>query len=184
VTDIQNSRPDRPITGPDTPPQAIQNGEFIADCTRSELRFTAKAFTLIWVRGRMPAASGTIRVQDGKLSGIGEVAAAGVSTGIAARDWHLRTSHYLHAKRHPVIRMAVDDADLVTGTARCLVTVRNTTAPVTMTITHWEVVDGELHLEAAVELDRSPFPMLPPLAGVSRKVRIELIVVARCALPA
>jgi polyisoprenoid-binding protein YceI len=102
-----------------------------------------------------------------------------VSTGIAARDWHLRTSHYLHAKRHPVIRMAVDDADLVTGTARCVVTVRNTTAPVTMTITHWEVVDGELHLEAAVELDRSPFPMLPPLAGVSRKVRVELIVVAR-----
>jgi len=48
-----------------------------------------------------------------------------------------------------------------------------------MTITHWEVDDGELHLEAAVELDRSPFPMLPPLAGVSRRVRIELIVVAR-----
>ena len=179
MADIRNSPPHRAITGPNTSAQEIRDSEFIADCTRSELRFTAKAFTLIWVHGRMPAASGTIRIQHGKLSGIGEIAAAGVSTGIAARDWHLRTSHYLHAKRHPVIRMAVDDADLVTGTARCVVTVRNTTAPVTMTITHWEVVNGELRLEAAVELDRSPFPMLPPLAGVSRKVRVELIVVAR-----
>jgi polyisoprenoid-binding protein YceI len=165
VADVRNSPPHRAITGPNTSAQEIRDGEFIADCTRSELRFTAKAFTLIWVHGRMPAASGTIRIQHGKLSGTGEIAAAGVSTGIAARDWHLRTSHYLHAKRHPVIRMAVDDADLVTGTARCVVTVRNTTAPVTMTITHWEVVDGELHLEAAVELDRQPLPDAPTAGG-------------------
>lgn len=178
MTDIPTSLP-HPPTGAETSAQDIRDGLFLADCARSELRFTAKAFTLVWVRGRMPAASGTIRIQNGKLSGMGEIAATAVSTGVAARDWHLRTSHYLHTRRYPVIRLAVDDADLTTGTACCVVTVRDSSAPVTMTITHWEIVDGELHLEAEVELDRTAFPMLPPLAGVSRKVRAELTVVAR-----
>jgi polyisoprenoid-binding protein YceI len=181
VTDIPTSPPRPTNSGAETSAQDTRGGLFLADCARSELRFTAKAFALVWVRGRMPAASGTIRIRNGKLSGMGEIAATAVSTGIAARDWHLRTSHYLHTRRHPVIRLTVEDADLTTGAARCVVTVRNTAAPVTMTITHWEIVDGELHLEAEVELDRSPFPMLPPWAGVSRKVRAELTVVARSA---
>lgn len=179
MTDVQPSSPRRPAPGPHVSAEAIPAGEFVADPARSELRFKAKAFTLFWVRGRMPAASGTLRIQDGKLSGTGEVAAHAVSTGIGARDWHLRSSHYLHTKCHPVITMRVEDADLASGTVRCAVTVRDTTSAVDLRVTRLEVVDGELHLEAAVELDRSPFPMLPPLAGVSRKVHVELTVVAR-----
>jgi hypothetical protein len=44
-----------------------------------------------------------------------------------------------------------------------------------------EANNASEHADIGGWYDTQPFPMLPPLAGVSRKVRIELIVVARSA---
>jgi polyisoprenoid-binding protein YceI len=74
----------------------IPAGTYQVDPARSELKFRAKAFGLMWVRGRIPVTSGTIRITEGQLEGSGEIGAAEIDTGLAARDWHLRTSHYLH----------------------------------------------------------------------------------------
>lgn len=156
----------------------IPAGSYRADPQRSELRFRAKAFGLLWVRGTIPAVEGTVRIENGRLSGHGVIAASKVDTGLGARDWHLRTSHYLHTSAHPTIALEVDDADITAGRVDCAVTVRGTTSTVPMTIEKLEVTDGDLHLQAGVELDRTPFPMLPPLAGVSRIVHIGLTVVA------
>src|SRR6266568_6799462 len=97
--------------------RAIPPGTYVADSARSQLSFRAKAFGLIWVHGHMPAVGGTIYVSEGQLRGTGEVAAGRISTGLRARDWHLRTRHYLHTARHPNIQLAVDDADIASGHA-------------------------------------------------------------------
>lgn len=154
-------------------------GSYHAVAQRSELRFRAKAFGLIWVDGVMPAAEGTLRIEDGKLSGHGVVAARHVDTGLRARDRHLRSSHYLHTTEHPAITLTVDGADLTSGLAECAVTVRDTTHAVPMTIAALDSDGDVLQLRATVELDRTPFPMLPPAAGVSRTVHVDLTVVAK-----
>lgn len=173
--------PQPPVPRPHLQGAAIPNGDYTADPAESELLFRAKSFALFWVRGSMPAASGTIRITDGNLSGTGTIAADQVTTGVGLRDWHLRSSHYLHSKRYPGLTLAVNDADIDSGRADCTVTVRDTASTVPMTLKSLDVVDGGLRLEAGVELDRTVYPMLPPLAGVSRKVHVDLIVVARSA---
>ena len=161
------------------PAQAIPDGDYVVDAGHSELRFRAKAFGLVWVRGRMPAAEGTIRVREGVFNGEGAVAADRVSTGLGARDWHLRSSHYLHAARHSRVAIAVHDADPATGRADAAVTVRGVTAPLSLRLTDLAWHEGTLRLELAGELDRTPLPMLPPLAGVSRIVHCQLVVETR-----
>lgn len=161
------------------PTPAIPDGDYVVDAARSELRFRAKAFGLAWVRGRMPAVEGTIRVREGVFSGAGTVAADRVSTGLGARDWHLRSSHYLHTARHSRVAIAVDDADPATGLADATLTVRGVTAPLSLRLTDLAWHEGTLRLELAGELDRTPLPMLPPLAGVSRIVHCQLVVEAR-----
>ncbi len=48
-----------------------------------------------------------------------------------------------------------------------------------MTVRGVEIEGDKVTIRAGVDLDRSPFPMLPPLAGVSRIVQTDLTVVAR-----
>jgi polyisoprenoid-binding protein YceI len=106
---------------------AIPPGTYLADSARSQLSIRAKAFGLIWVHGHMPAVGGTIHVSEGRLRGAGEVAASRVSTGLRARDWHLRTRHYLHTTQHPNIQLSVDDADIASGHADFRVIARGKT---------------------------------------------------------
>ncbi len=91
---------------------ALLDGEYEVDLAESELRFKAKAFGVMWVRGRMPVVSGALEVESGRLPGWGAIAADAVKTGIGSRDWHLRTSHYLATSKHPTIRLEVSDGDL------------------------------------------------------------------------
>ena len=86
-----------------TPP----DGVYEVDPEGSRLLFRAKAFALAWVRGTIPVAGGTIRIADGRASGAGELTADRITTGLAPRDWHLRSSHYLHTAKHPRIRVSV-----------------------------------------------------------------------------
>src|SRR3954452_15344156 len=79
------------------------------DTDASELRFRARAFTRFWVRGTMPVAEGSVRFIDGRVTGDGQIAADRLSTGLAPRDWHLRSSHSLHTARHPRIRVSVGE---------------------------------------------------------------------------
>lgn len=157
---------------------AIPSGTYEADPARSRLSFRARAFGLIWVRGGMPAVRGAITVSRGRLRGTGEAAAGSVSTGLRARDWHLRTKHYLHTRRHPTIQLSVEDADIASGHAEARVVVRGNTATVRLELDSVQASDGILRLETHGTIDRSPFGMLPPACGVSRHVHVQLAVVA------
>jgi polyisoprenoid-binding protein YceI len=156
----------------------IPAGTYQVDPARSRLKFRAKAFGLMWVRGRIPVTSGTIRITEGQLEGSGEIGAAEINTGLAARDWHLRTSHYLHTRAHPRIRVSFAGADLGATRADCTVTVRGTPSTVPMRVRRVAFDDGTLRIEADVALDRTPYRMLPPLAGVSRVVHVDVEIAA------
>jgi polyisoprenoid-binding protein YceI len=153
-------------------------GTYAVDTDASQFRFRAKAFTRFWIRGTMPIAEGSVRFTDGRVSGDGQLAADRLTTGLAPRDWHLRSSHYLHTARHPRIRVSVADSP-VGGPFECTVVVRGTSCTVPLTVDAVELEEQTLRVTAHLLLDRRPLPMLPPIAGVSRLVEIELGILAR-----
>jgi polyisoprenoid-binding protein YceI len=160
------------------PRPVLPDGTYDIDPQGSQLRFRAKAFALAWVPGTMPVISGCIYIRDGRVSGSGEIAADQVTTGLAPRDWHLRSSHYLDTARHPRIAVSVGGTGLDAEQFPCTVVVRDTPATVPLDLRAVEIDDGRLRIEAHLVLDRTPFPMLPPIAGVSRRVDVELTLVA------
>jgi polyisoprenoid-binding protein YceI len=150
------------------------DGVYEVDPEGSRLQFRAKAFTLAWVRGTMPVAGGTIRIADGRVTGAGELAADQITTGLAPRDWHLRSSHYLHTAKHPRIRVSVDDVPVGATSVPCTVVVRETSCVTPFEIGTVECAGDVLRVDGRLVLDRTPFPMLPPVAGVSRLVELDL----------
>jgi polyisoprenoid-binding protein YceI len=173
---VSDARITEPASG--GPRQALPDGTYDIDPEGSQLRFRAKAFALAWVRGTMPVMSGCIYVRDGRVSGAGEIAADKVTTGLAPRDWHLRSSHYLGTARHPRIAVSVGGTGLDAEQFPCTVVVRDTPTTVPLDVRAVEIDDGRLRVEAHLVLDRTPFPMLPPIAGVSRHVDVELTLLA------
>jgi polyisoprenoid-binding protein YceI len=167
-----------PESAPLGPRPVLPDGTYEVDPAGSELRFRAKAFALAWVRGSMPVVSGRISIRDGRVSGSGEIAADKVTTGLRPRDWHLRSAHYLGTARHPRIAVSVGDTGLDEGRFPCTVVVRDTPTTVPLDLRSVSFEDGRLRIDAKLELDRTPFPMLPPIAGVSRRVHLELTLVA------
>jgi hypothetical protein len=57
--------------------------------------------------------------------------------------------------------------------------VRGVASSVPLTIQRIECTDGVLHIQAGTALDRTQYPMFPPIAGVSRVINIELSITAR-----
>jgi polyisoprenoid-binding protein YceI len=150
------------------------DGVYEVDAERSRLQFRAKAFALAWVHGTLPVAGGTIRIADGRVSGAGELAADQITTGLAPRDWHLRSSHYLHTARHRRIRVSVDDVPASATSVPCTVVVRGASCVTPFEIGTVEYDGDVLRVDGLLVLDRTPFPMLPPVAGVSRLVHLDL----------
>jgi polyisoprenoid-binding protein YceI len=161
------------------PGVAPHHATYQVDPTQSEVRFCAKSFGLITVRGRIPVVNGVIRVSGDRVRATAEAASGQIDTGLPARDRHLRTSHYLHTEAHPHIRYSVQNATLDAEEITGSLTVCNVTASVTITIDRLELTDGVLHIQARTALDRTPYPMLPPITGVSRVINIELSITAR-----
>lgn len=156
----------------------IPSGTYVVDTERSTVTFRAKAFGLMWVRGRLPLLEGSITIGDGRIAGAGLLAADRIETALAPRDWHLRSAHYLHADKYPTIKVAIDGADLSSQSIPCEVTVRGTTAPTQLQVRSIDAADN-LTITAETTVDRTVYPMLGPWAGVSRRVNLVVELVAR-----
>jgi polyisoprenoid-binding protein YceI len=155
------------------------NAKFLLDPERTTLRFRAKAFLLRWVTGTVRLTSGAISIAHGSISGDGAADAASVSTGLGPRDWHLRTGHYLHSKRHQEVRLRVDGSDLSSRDVDAELEVRGQKVSFPLTISELDARGDELFLKAWGVFDRRGLGMLPPIAGVSRSVDVELNIVAK-----
>ena len=165
-------------TDPTMPTQRLPDGHYTVAAERCIVRFRAKAFGLLWVRGQLPVAAGTFEVRADRVHGAGELAADAIDTGLGPRDWHLRSSHYLRTADHPRIRVRTDAGTLNAPQLTCNVTVRGVEPPVALAVEGVEHEGASVRITLRTALDRSPYPMLPPLAGVSRVVHLEVDLVA------
>ena len=170
--------PDTHSASSDPASATIPAGAYAIDPERSTVTFRAKAFGLMWVRGRIPLLEGSITISDGRITGTGLLAADRIGTALAPRDWHLRSAHYLHTDKHPTIRVAIDGADLSSQSVACEVTVRGTTAPAQLQLRSIEAADT-LDITAETTVDRTVYLMLGPWAGVSRRANLVITLVAR-----
>jgi len=148
------------------------------DPDRSTITFHATAFGLLPVRGTLPIAQGELRVVGDVIRATGEAGTAGIDTGLAPRDWDLRTAHYLDARKHPRIRLTVEDTPLTTGSVPATLTVRGVSASIRLDVHDLATTEDGVRIQASTSLDRTPFPMLPPIAGVSRLIHIAVDITA------
>lgn len=158
---------------------AVADGTYVVDPKLSSVAFRAKAFGIKWVHGKIPVADGVITVSENHMSGTGQLSADRIDTGLRPRDWHLRSSHYLHTAQHPTIAVTIDNVSLLRGRHPCEVTVKGVVSRGELRFETVQSVNNELHVEATMTLDRTVYPMLPPAAGVSRRAFLDITIVAR-----
>jgi polyisoprenoid-binding protein YceI len=158
---------------------SVADGEYIVDVDRTRLTFRAKAFCLTWVSGTLRARSGQIRAQGGTISGRGTADAASVDTRLTIRNWHLRTKHYLHAKRHPEVQLGVEVATIAATEVFADLTVRERDVRFPIRIDHVEAAGDKLTVNLSGTFDRRGLGMLPRFMGVSRLVHLDLEIVAK-----
>ena len=157
---------------------APADGVYVLDARRSRLGFRAKAFCLKWVTGTLGLRSGEVIVESGIVRGHGTADAAAVDTGLKPRDWHLRTSHYLHTAKYPAVRLRVERCHLDSRQADAQLEVRDGVASIPITIDEVRTLGDELRLNISGSFDRRGLGMLPRVAGVSRMVHLDLDLVA------
>lgn len=157
----------------------VPDGAYVVDPKLSRVAFRAKAFGVKWVQGKIPVTEGELTVSENHVRGIGRLSADRIDTGLKPRDWHLRSSHYFHTAQHPTIAVAIDNMSLRRGEHPCEVTVKGVVSRGELSLETVQSVNNELHIEATMTLDRTVYPMLPPVAGVSRLAFLDITVIAR-----
>jgi polyisoprenoid-binding protein YceI len=136
-------------------------GEWTLDPARSTVSLTnGNMWGLVRVRGvfRQVTGHGTVS-PAGQASGVLTVGAASVDTKNARRDAHLRSADFFDSDNYPGITFTLDGIQpsgqgvTVTGT----LSVRGRTRPLTFDGTAAVGGDGEVRLDAAVDINRADF---------------------------
>jgi polyisoprenoid-binding protein YceI len=92
-----------------TTPQALRNvpaaGSYALDPSHSQVTFSARHLMVSKVRGRFPVTSGTLEISaDPQHSSVeATVDVAGVESGDAKRDEHLRSADFFDAEKYPTV---------------------------------------------------------------------------------
>jgi len=135
-------------------------GSWTLDASRSTIGLRSKSmWGLAPVKGVFRQVSGTGTVSPaGEVSGAITAAAASVDTKNKKRDTHLRSADFFDSDTYPQITFRVDrltpSSHGVTVTGA--LTVRDRTRPVSFDA-RASVVDGEVWLDAELQVDRSDF---------------------------
>jgi len=135
-------------------------GSWTLDASRSSIGLRSKSvWGLAPVKGVFRQVSGNGSVSPaGEASGAITVVAASVDTKNKRRDTHLRSADFFDTGTYPQITFRVDrltpSSQGVTVTGA--LTVRDRTRPVSLDAKA-SVVDGEVWLDAEIQVDRSDF---------------------------
>jgi polyisoprenoid-binding protein YceI len=154
-----------------TPAQAtalreqLANGSFTGNWTLDPARSTATLRTkTIWglvpVKGAFGEVGGGGTVSPtGDVAGRITLATASLDTKNAKRDTHLRSADFFLSEKYPAITFTLDKLVPADNgvTASGTLTVRETSRPITFPATVTVAGDGEVTLDATVEVDRSDF---------------------------
>ncbi len=140
---------------------AALTGNWTLDASRSTVGLRSKSmWGLAPVKGVFRQASGQGTVSPtGDVSGTITVSAATIDTKNKKRDTHLRSADFFDSDTYPDITVTVNQARpsgqgvAVSGS----LTVRDLTKPLTFDATVSDVRDGEISLDAEVQVNRSDF---------------------------
>jgi polyisoprenoid-binding protein YceI len=144
-------------------------GEWILDPSRSAVSFKNKSmWGLVRVHGvfRQVTGNGTVS-PTGEVSGAFTVAAASIDTKNAKRDAHLRSADFFDSDNHPDIAYTVQGIRpsgrgvTVAGT----LSIRGRTRLLTFDGTAATHGDGEVWLDATVDINRGDFGLTWNLMG-------------------
>jgi polyisoprenoid-binding protein YceI len=167
---------------------------YTIDHQHASVEFIARHLMITKVRGRIPDVSGTITIADDPERSHVEVEmrVAGLDTGDAQRDTHLRSEDFFDAEKYPTITFRSTSVEagpsgtwLVTGD----LTVRDVTRPVTLEVdfdgaSGSPIGDERIAFSAATEIDREDFGLTWNMALetggvlVGKRARIEINVEA------
>jgi len=148
----------------------LADGSLAGNWTLDPARSTATLKTrsmwgLVPVKGTFTKMEGAGTVSPtGEVTGRIELAADSLDTKNARRDTHLRSQDFFHVEKYPAINFTLDklapaatpdtpaaDSLTVEGT----LTVREASRPITFPATAILAADGEVALDATVQVDRS-----------------------------
>jgi polyisoprenoid-binding protein YceI len=146
-----------------TLPTRLADGSLAGNWTLDPARSTAtlksrSVWGLVPVKGAFKKLEGAGTVStSGEVTGRITVAADSLDTKMAKRDAHLRSPDFFHAEKYPEITFTLDklapaaDGLTVEGT----LTVREVSRPITFPATATPAADGDIALDATVQVDRS-----------------------------
>jgi polyisoprenoid-binding protein YceI len=145
-------------------------GEWVLDPGRSSVRLKSKVMGLIPVNGvfREVTGSGAVR-PDGEARGTLTVVAGSIDTRNARRDKHLRSVDFFDSGNHPDVTFTADDirsrgqGAAITGA----LTVRGQTRPLSVDAAVSVPGDGEVGLDAALQINRADFGLTWNLMGLT-----------------
>jgi polyisoprenoid-binding protein YceI len=165
-------------------------GTFSLDPAHTRVGFVARHLMVSKVRGSFSEVSGTITVaEDPTQSSVqASIVVKSVSTGVDARDNHLRSADFFEADSHPTIEFASTSLTPKGGNEFLLrgdLTIKTTTVPVELDVEFEGVTTNPYGKEvfgfsATGEIDREEFGitynMVLEAGGVmiSNKIKLEI----------
>jgi polyisoprenoid-binding protein YceI len=146
-------------------------GHWTLDPGRSSATLRSKSvWGLVTVKGTFGQLEGNgVISPEGAASGSIKLAADSLDTKQKKRDAHLRSADFFHSDEHPHITFTVDkvvpadEGVTVSGT----LAVRDRSRPITFPATVGLAGDGEIALDATVQVDRSEFGLTWNQLGMS-----------------
>jgi polyisoprenoid-binding protein YceI len=141
-----------------------RSGVWALDPARSTLGFRIRKF--LWhPKGRFEAFDAALeRAVDGDVRAAVRIDAGSVRTGIGLRDAHLRTGHFLDARRHPRITFESTSVEVAAADRlriRGDLSIRGVKRPYEVEATV-EASGEELHLRASGAVERAAFGVVGP----------------------
>jgi len=139
-------------------------GIWALDTTHTDVSFTARHLMVTKVRGRFPVIEGAVTIAENPLesSVVATIDAAGVNSGEAGRDDHLRNADFFDVEKFPTITFrstkveATRDGDYkLTGD----LTIKDVTRPVTLDLEYLGTIaspfgDQRAGFSASTEISR------------------------------
>ena len=149
-------------------------GSYRVATAHSTATFRARGLFGLPVRGSLPIRSGAVRIEDGTAGVCAELDPAGLETGIARRDDHLRSPQLLDVARFPAIRFdgELDGEDQVCG----MLTVHGETVPTTLHVREIRRTGDRVEVVATTRVDRHAFGVSALRAIIQRHITVELTV--------
>jgi polyisoprenoid-binding protein YceI len=154
-----------------------QLGRYEVDAGHSTVTFrTRHLFGLAPVHGRLAVRGGTVDIAEPLAASAvcAEIDAASFHTRNPQRDATVRSARLLDVARHPVITFTSDRVDgrELAG----MLTVRDVTRPVSLSIEHYAVSPRSFTVRAATRIDRTEFGVIAyrGLAGRYLDMSVEV----------